>query len=213
MSLFLAKIKNSDDRDCVNYLRFEGFVCNHYFSGMHLENSCFCGFEEEFKALVYNNYDCLETILSKDDFKLLFSLNDNLKKLGCGIKYGSDKYNKGMEIMEKYQNTIEKKLLSEENKKLYEKVVTDEKTWCKDKYNLTDAEVNEIFDNYWDDMKDRSIISYVFDNFDDFVYEEKWAFGYQDTPYFNDEEFGNDLLNNGEGYLQLESGKIVSYNY
>lgn len=44
--LFLAKIKNDDDRDIVKYIEFSGFECNHYFGGLHIHGACFCGFEK-----------------------------------------------------------------------------------------------------------------------------------------------------------------------
>ena len=42
--------------------------------------------------------------------------------------------------------------------------------------------------------------------------EEKWSLGYENQPYFDDEAFGDDLLNS-ESYLELDSGKIVEYAY
>lgn len=210
--LFLAKVKNSDDRDIVKYIEFTGFECNHYFGGLHIEGACFGGFEKEFRNLVENNFEELETILTKDEFIKLFKLNDELKALGYGIEKDSDKYNKGLEIIKEYENTIEKKLQSNENKELFEKVIADEKEYVKNEYNLSDLEVDDIFENYGLEYQDRAIISHIFRDFDDMVYEEKFNFGYDKQPYFDDESFGYDLLEN-ENYYKLDSGKIVSYNY
>ena len=210
--LFLAKVKNSDDRDIVKYIEFTGFECNHYFGGLHIESACFSGFEKEFRNLVENNFEELETILTKDEFIKLFKLNDELKALGYGIEKDSDKYNKGLEIIKEYQDTIEKKLQSNENKELFEKVIEDEKEYVKKEYNLSDLEVDDIFENYGLEYQDRAIISHIFRDFDDMVYEEKFNFGYDEQPYFDDESFGYDLLEN-ENYYKLDSGKIVSYNY
>ena len=210
--LFLAKVKNSDDRDIVKYIEFTGFECNHYFGGLHIESACFSGFEKEFRNLVENNFEELETILTKDEFIKLFKLNDELKALGYGIEKDSDKYNKGLEIIKEYQDTIEKKLQSNENKELFEKVIEDEKEYVKKEYNLSDLEVDDIFENYGLEYQDRAIISHIFRDFDDMVYEEKFNFGYDEQPYFDDESFGYDLLES-ENYYKLDSGKIVSYNY
>ena len=210
--IFLAKIKNSDDRDIVKYIEFNGFECGHYFGGLHIEGACFSGFEKEFRELVENNFEELETILTRDEFLKLFKLNDELKALGYGIEKDSEKYNKGLKIIAEYENTIEKKLQSNENKELFEKVIEDEKEYIKNEYNLTDDEVEEVFNNYGLEYQDRAIIGVVFKDFNEMVEEEKWSMGYENIPYFNDEEFGNDLLNS-ENYLELESGKIVSYNY
>ena len=210
--IFLAKEKNSDDRDIVKYIEFNGFECNHYFGGLHIEGACFSGFEKELRDLVENNFEELETILTKDEFIKLFKLNDELKSLGYGIEKDSDKYNKGLEIIKEYENTIEKRLLSNENKELFEKVIADEKEYVKNEYNLSNLEVDDIFENYGLEYQDRAIIGRIFKDFDDMVYEEKFNFGYDEQPYFDDESFGYDLLES-ENYYKLDSGKIVSYNY
>ena len=80
--LFLAKVKNSDDRDIVKYIEFTGFECNHYFGGLHIEGAWFSGFEKEFRNLVENNFAELETILTKDEFTNLFKSNDELQTPG-----------------------------------------------------------------------------------------------------------------------------------
>ena len=210
--IFLAKVKNSDDRDCVKYMDFDGFECGHYFGGLHIEGACFGGFEKEFRDLVENNFDKLETVLTKDEFMKLFELNDKIKDLGYGIDKDSERYRQGVQIIKEYQNTIEKKLLSEENKQLFEKVKNDEKEYIKDEYSLSDDEINEIFDNYNLDYRDRAIVGTIFNNKDEMIEEAKWSFGYENQPYFDDEAFGDDLLNS-ESYLELDSGKIVEYAY
>ena len=210
--IFLAKIKNSDNRDCVYYMDFCGFECEHYFGGLHLSGACFSGFEDEFRELVTNNFDELETILTKDEFIKLFELNDKIKSLGYEIERDSEKYEQGIQIMTEYQDTIGKKLFSEENEKLFEKVKNDEKEYVKNHYYLCDDEVNEIFDNYGLEYRDRAIVVTIFNDKDEMIEEEKISFGYENQPYFDDEAFGNDLLND-ESYLELENGKIVEYAY
>ena len=210
--VFLAKEKNSDDRDIVKYIEFNGFECGHYFGGLHIVGACFSGYKEELKNIVENDFESLETILTRDEFIKLFELDRQLDDLGFGIEKDSDRYNKGMEIIAEFENTIGKKLLSDENRKLFEKVVADEKEYVKNEYDLTDEEVEEIFDNYGLEYQDRSIVGYVFRDFDEMVEEEKFSLGYDKVPYFDDESFGNDLLES-ENYLELESGRIVYYCY
>ena len=139
------------------------------------------------------------------------------KELGYGIEYGSEKYNIGIKILEEYKNTIEKKLLSEDNKRLFKEIEEEEKQYCMEEHNLTYDEITEIFDNYgigYHDLgyRDRSIFNAVYSDFDDMVYEQKWSFGYENIPYFDDDAFGNDLLENGS-FLELKSGKIIEYCY
>lgn len=217
--IFLAKIKNSDDRDCVFYYDTSSFTfeCGHYFSGLKVCGASFCGFLEELKEEVNNNFDNVETILTKSDFEILLSVNDKMKELGCGIEKHSDRYNQGMDIIEEIEVVLVK-LYHDDNKKLFDKVITDEKQWCMNNYNLSSDDVEEIFNNYGHGYscdlgyRDRGIISAIFDDFDDMVYEEKFSFGYNDIPYFDDESFGKDLLENSS-YYELPSGKIVYYSY
>lgn len=211
--LFLCKIKNTNDRDCVKYIEFASFECDHYFGGIRISGPCFCGFEKELREAVENDFENVETILTKEEFLKLFSLHDDIKALGYGIEKGSEKYQKGMEIIEEYQKTIKAKLLSDENEKLFEKVVKDEKEYVKNEYNLTDDEVDYIFDHYNGDYKDRAIVSYVYDDADDLVANEKFSLGYDKQPYFDDDAFLRDLLTDDLYYLELESGRIVSYSY
>ena len=95
-NIFLAKIKNSDERDVVYYINFRGFECDHYFGGMRLGGACFCGYEKEFRDMVENDFDNLETILTKGEYMLLFKLSDDIRSLGYNITIGSDNYKKGL---------------------------------------------------------------------------------------------------------------------
>lgn len=212
MRLFLAKVNDINDRDVVKYIDFRGFECDHYFGGLHIEGACFSGFEKELREVVENNFDALETILTRDEFMKLFELDDRISALGYGIKKDSEKYLEGMAILDEYQNTIEKRLTSDENKRLFEKVVIDEKEFVKGKYNLTDDEIEFVFGNYGLEYQDRAIISAVYNDEFDFIEEEKFAFGYDKVPYFDDDAFLDDLLQN-EYNIRLESGKIVTYAY
>lgn len=210
--VFLAKIKDSDDRDVVYYVKFKGFECEHYFGGLQLCGACFCGFEKELRDIVESNFDNLETILTKEEMCKMFELNDKIKELGYGIERDSEKYNKGVAIIDEYNDTIGKKLLSDENEQLYEKVVKDEKEFVKRQYDLTDSEVDDIFDNYFGGYQDRAIVSYVFNDIDELVEEEKFELGYEDIKYFDDDAFGRDLLES-EYYYELDNGRIVAYSY
>lgn len=211
-TIFLAKENNTDDRDCVKYIEFCGFECDHYFGGLHIHGACFCGYEKEIREDIKNNYENYTTILSKEEFEHLFDISDRIRALGCGIEKGSEKYNEGMALINEYKTTIEPKLLSEANDELFEKVIKEEKEFVAEEYDLSGDEVDYIFDNYGLEYQDRAIVGCVYDDIDELVENEKWNLGYNDQPYFDDEAFANDLLND-DYYLELESGKIVSYMY
>lgn len=216
--IFLAKIKNTDDRDCVYYYDTTSFSfeCGHYFTGLRTSGGSFAGFENELREIINNNFDDIESILTKEEFLELFKLHDEVKALKYGIKIDTDKYNMGLELCNKANKLLEK-LYDKENLELFNKVISDEKKWVKNNYDLSIEDVVELFNNYghgYHDLgyRDRGIIGAIFDSFNDMVYEEKFNFGYNDIPYFDDKAFGEDLLENSS-YYELPSGKIVYYNY
>ena len=57
-----------------------------------------------------------------------------------------------------------------------------------------------------------TICGKTINDFDDMVEEEKFSLGYENQPYFDDESFGNNLLQS-DSYYELESGRIVYYSY
>ena len=210
--IFLAKENNTDDRDCVKYIEFSGFECDHYFGGLHIHGACFCGYEKELREDIKNNYENYTTILSKKDFEHLFDIDDRIRALGYGIEKGSEKYNEGMALINEYKTSIEPKLLSEANEELFDKVIEEEKEFVAEEYDLLRADVDEIFDCYNLEYQDRAIVGYVYDDIDELVENEKWNLGYDDCPYFDDEAFAEDLLND-DYYLELSDGRIASYMY
>ena len=97
--LFLAKIENSDDRDVVYYLDFDGVRKDGYFSSINLNGSCFSGFKQELLDVVENDFDSLETIYTKDEIKQLFALDDELDKVKSCINIDKDKiHDRGVKI-------------------------------------------------------------------------------------------------------------------
>lgn len=209
--IFLGKIKNSDDRDCVIYMEFKGFECNHYFAGLRTSGACFSGRLNEIK----DNIDNFESILTKEELLRLFELDKMLDDLGYGIEKGSEKYNKGIEILNEYENTIGKKLASEENEKLFKKIIEEEKEIMKEEWNLTDKDIEDIFENYYLEYRDRGIINYVYDDVYDLGEEMiDSCYNLDDNikRYIDYEKFGEDLLSD-DCYVELDDGRVVSLNY
>ena len=126
--IFLGRIKVNDDIDCVKYIDFRKFECGHYFGGLKIHGA---GFWNDGKDII-ENLDNFESVLTKKELKRLFELNKKIKDLGYGIAKDSLKYKEGIAIFEEYENTILKKLQSEDNKKLFEKVILDEKEKMKE---------------------------------------------------------------------------------
>lgn len=212
--VFLLKV-NENDRDCVKYLDLSSgdFECGHYFGSVKISGACFSGFEKELQEESYENF---KTILTKEELDRLWKFDEELNKLGFGIEKDSEKYHKGIELKQGIQDIIDK-LLSEENQKLFEEIKQEERDWLADEFDLTDEEIDEIWDNYNLDYRDRAVVNYVYSDFDDFAEEtaRNWGAIPNDRMerYFDYTTWGNDLLRNNESFYLLDDGRIVELNY
>ena len=213
--IFLLRLKDENDRDAVKYIDLETgkFECNHYFAGLRITGACFSGFEHELKQM---NFDYFETILTNEELKRLWAFDDKIHQLGYGITQGDERYEKGLKYNDEIKDII-KKLQSEENHSFFEKIQEEEKEILKNKYNLTDEEISEIWENYGQDYRDRAIVSYICNDFHEFAEETADSYCVAENEiqkrYFNYEAWGNDLLANDEYYLELSTGQIVMYSY
>ena len=214
-NLFLAKIKNSDDRDCVFYVELSGFECGHYFGGLHLGGACFSGYQEEFRKIVDNDFDTLETIYTKEEIQELFRLNDELKSLGYGIEKDSDKYNKGIELLNKIDCMLDK-LRSGDNEELFQNVIEEEKEYCMQEYNLSKEQIDDIFNEYNSVYQDRAIICAVFEDKED-LFRDCAFNGLIDNvsdeliDYIDVESYVDDKILIYDCYYELDDGRIVYY--
>lgn len=217
MLVFLYKIINRDDRDCVVYIPNTpmSFECGHYFSSVYLQGSCFFGGK-------FEDYSNIKTILTENEYQQLIDFNNAITNLGYGISIGDDRYNKGIALCKAIQSIYDK-LNSKENEELFEKVWLEEKQYLMEEFSLDDEEIELILDNYTLDYKDRSIIGYIFDNAYDCGYEEAFQLGISNNNietwrkdimenYFDFESFG-ESIGNDECHCTLPDGRIVSLNY
>ena len=137
--LFLYRIKNTDDRDACVYLDSEPikFECGHYFSSICLQGSCFSGHS-------FDNYDDIETILTEEEYELLKETGKEIDELEFRIEIGSERYNKGLELIEKIQPIINK-LQSEQAIEFYENIMQNERDILCEQYDLSEDDLDEIF--------------------------------------------------------------------
>ena len=208
--IFLYKKLNTDDRDCVAYIRnnTNWFECDHYFREINIEGPCYSMSLEDIK---YNN---IKTILSEDEFNQIKLFNKRIKELGYGIIKGNYKYKLGI----KYTNDITPifdKLNSEANEILFNEVINEEREYLKSEYKISDDDIDFIFDNYYLDYRDRGIISSIYDNEEDLAKE--YLNDIVNIPeclinYIDYERFGIDLLED-ESYLRLNDNRVVCLNY
>lgn len=197
---FLLKENDTDDRDCVKYLEFD----KGNDTRIHICGACFCGLSKEDTQEILNNYENLTTALTKEELTQLFEINhtwiddrttDNATTL----------YN------------IKKKLESDLNKDLFMQVQEEETEWLYNEYSLDYNDIEEIFDNYGLEYRDRAVVDYVWtdtyqlaENYiDECCNVENWL-----EPYIDYEAFGRDMVDNDEErYVELTDGRIVELSY
>lgn len=208
--VFLYK-ENTEDRDCCAYIECKPmrWECNHYFGGVNLHGACYSGHSFAF-------YEDIKTILTEDEYNQLIKFSKEISALGFGIVKGDERYNKGVELCNAIQFVYDK-LLSAENEELFEQVVEEEKEYMMDEYGFDEEDIEQIFDEYYLDYRDRGIVGCVFDDIYDLGYEEAYSCGYVERDsiaerYFDFEKFGEDLLGDGR-YIQLNDGRCVCLNY
>lgn len=209
--VFLYK-DNSNSRDCCAYIETNPmrWECGHYFGSVTLHGANYSGRD-------FADYKDVKTVLTEEEYDRLVEFNIELDSLGYGIKEGCEKYNKGVELCKEIQ-PIYDKLLSTENQKLFDEVQIEETEYLMEEYNLDESDVENIFNEYKLDYRDRGIVGCIFDDTYELGYEEAYGCGYISNDnciverYFDFEEFGEDLLED-ECYIQLNDGRIVTLNY
>ena len=91
--------------------------------------------------------------------------------------------------------------------------------YLKTEYDLSDRDLVEILNEYTEDFRDRSIVSYVYDDSEEAGREEAWQLGYvkDDDPisskYFDYKKFGEDLVNYDNYFMELCDGRVVNLSY
>lgn len=188
---FLFKENGTDDRDCVRYVELKNLKENHLCidGKFNVHGACFSMSLREEDV----SYENITTILTEEEFKVL--CNPEGKDL----------------------TSIIEKLESEENEKLFEQIIEEEKEYLMDEYGFDEEDIEQIFDEYYLDYRDRGIVGCVYNDVEDLGYEEAYGFGYVDRNsiverYFDFEKFGEDLLEE-EQYIELADGRVVYLNY
>lgn len=188
---FLFKENGTNDRDCVRYVELKDLKENHICCDgkFNVHGACFS------MSLKDDNisYGDITTILTDEEFKALCNPD-------------------GRDL-----TSIIEKLESEENVELFEQIIEEEKEYLMDEYGFDEEDIEQIFDEYYLDYRDRGIVGCVFDSVYDLGYNEAYSLGYVDNNsvaerYFDFEKFGEDLLEE-EQYMQLNDGRCVCLNY
>lgn len=212
--LFLGRRKE-DDRDCCIYISTDSgeFACGHYFSGIHFSGACYSGLNTQ-EILNDVKNEMIETVLNNEDMNELLEIDKALDELSFGIEVNSDKYNKGLECQARIKKWFEK-LETDKANNLFKKIIEEEKEYCMEQYNLTEEEVDEIFENYNLDYQDRGIINCIFEDKEELgreMFDVYYNSSNDISKYIDYESFADDLLED-EVYYELNDGRIVSYSY
>ena len=188
---FLFKENGTEDRDCVAYVNLDDIKSGHLCIDDHFNIHGPC-YSMSLKGNIA--YENITTILTKEEYEALCN------PVGVDL------------------SGIITKLESEENEELFEEIQLEEREWLMDEYYLSDKDIDDIFDKYYLDYRDRGIVSCVFEDTYECGYEEAWNLGIIDnyeslvTKYFDFEKFGEDLADD-ESYVLLDDGRVVYMNY
>lgn len=193
---FLCKVIDSYDRDCVAYVDVKDIQNRQICCDGHINIHGAC-YSSSFGGRFYDyEYEEVKTILTKEEY-------DSLKNPSESTDW----------------NSILSKLKSEENQDLFYEVVEEEHEYLADEFDLSNEDLELIFDTYRLDYMDRAVVGYVFADVEDFGYEEAWNLGYIKRDdyiterYFDYKQFGEDIVNESEYYVELTDGRIVSLMY
>ena len=211
--VFLYREKSADDRDCCAYIDVTApkFECGHYFGGLGIDGACY-------SCSLTADYDEVETVLTREEFDTLKVAAERINELGYGITEGDARYKVGLEIKRDIAPIMEK-LQSDEARKFQDRIIESEMEFLKEEYGLDDNDIEDIFDEYYLDYKDRGCVSCVFNDTEECGYEEAWSLGYISpndsisSRYFDYAKFGEDLVSDDERYLKLNDGRVVCLNY
>ena len=140
---------------------------------------------------IYNEFDNVETILTKEQFDMLANRIPITKD---GIK------------------AIIEILNSDENEQLLNKIVDQELLVLQDIYSLEDEDIKELKMDYDIYYLDRNCVAQVFKDYEElgrFIIEESYNLPRELYPYFNYENYGYDVVNEESQYINLVDGRII----
>ena len=156
--------------------------------------------------------------LTKDEYEEILTFNIFIKALGYGITKGDSRYRAGIKLIDSIKHIYDK-LKSDEAFAFFEDIQKSEMEYLKEEYNLSDRNIEEIFNEYAEDFRDRSIVSYIYDNSEEAGREEAWQLGYVkdddsiSSKYFDYKKFGEDLVEDDEYFMELCDGRVVRLSY
>lgn len=190
--IFLYRTKAADDRDCcayvdINQIKAHEICCDGKFN---IHGACYCSsLGGMYAEYAYNEVD---TILTEKQYNRLVNPTEN----------------------DSFEDIITA-LTSDEAENFFEKIKESEREYISEEYNLSEEEIDCVFDNYSLPYYDRGVIGYVWFDYDELGREYmESCYSIPDflENYVDYEKFGKDLVDN-ERYIELPCGWIVEVNY
>lgn len=191
--IFLYRTKEANDRDCCAYISIDDLkvvrICSDRKFNVH--GACY----SSSLGGDYSNYSYeeIDTILTEEQYNRLVNPmeNDDL-------------------------TDIIETLTSEQADEFFAKIVESEREYIGEEYGLSQEEIDDIFNEYYLDYRDRAIIGYVWRDYEELAQE--YLEGCYTIPdflegYIDYKSFGEDMVRNGERYYELDDGRIVEMNY
>lgn len=182
--IFLYKVNDTDDRDCVKYINAQDFVKG---GRVTVHGACYCcGMDDE--------YDDVTTILTRDEF-------ESVKSGKFDGKTVLDK------LMSEENAALFAEIQEQEREYLWDEYSLDEDDvdYIFDNYGL-DYRDRGVVGCVFKDSEDcgyEEAYSLGYIGRDDSIMER----------YFDYARFGEDLVNEDERYLELSDGRVVVLNY
>ena len=164
--------------------------CNDELTLDWLTSGFGCGTHSSWNR-IYNEFDNVETILTKEQFDMLANRIPITKD---GIK------------------AIIEILNSDENEQLLNKIVDQELLALQEIYSLDEADIKELKMDYDIYFLDRNCVAQVFENYEEIgrsIIEECYNIPRELHRYFNYKDYGYDVVDEGSQYINLIDGRII----
>lgn len=153
-----------------------------------------CGSHSSWERIGNFQYEDVETILTKEEFDTLANRTP---------------------ITKETLQTIIDKLYSDKNEEFLDKIVDRELECLKEKYNLSDNDIDKIKDyvpNKY--FLDRNCICQIYDSYRElgqYIIEEFYDIPQNLLSYFNAGDFGYDVVDEDTKYMAMDDGRIVEF--
>lgn len=207
-TLFLGRLNNDDDRNCI-YTEHVVFACGHYWSSIRNEGAAWSGGH----PIRNISYDEITTGFSKEQWERVQKIDRCLDKLGYGIKVGDDRYKVGEALANEWNNMID----SIQGCQTEQEIMASERDRIMDEFDLDDDDIEEIFCHT--DYHDLGVISAIYGSIEEFGEEEAFSFGifHGNTDFkdvfdqcFDYGKFGEICLQGNDCAVKISDGRVVT---